>query len=387
MVILGKHLTSKTESLVLQLEQSFHYPVEYLPVETLPGRNAAGSVDIYHQTGKYRVWLESNLPKEAFEADLLHELHHITQGELGYPTVFNKPSSDFYSRSRSSVEDVGSHLGSVVLDIDVNNWLSEHGYSYHFFASNNYQALIQSQQKFPLLRDPLNFAELCLALVHVSLYFDNSDTSKLFAHYSEYVDVISTAKSIRNELLDYTYDSPQIAMLAMDFLIDSLNLWKWYYVSSPHNCVRTKREYDCFRSAVLKEIINVVYIPLKISRQPVSAGDGIYLGAEEMETISVQSNSLTKRAIFAVKVSGDSMKPRFSDEDILLVEDAKDINVGEIGVFTMDGNGYVKQRGNDELISLNPSYPPIPMNASIQCNGRIIGKLRSAWIGQGNDSE
>ncbi|MBQ8698542.1 MAG: LexA family transcriptional regulator [Schwartzia sp.] len=124
----------------------------------------------------------------------------------------------------------------------------------------------------------------------------------------------------------------------------------------------------------------LIYFPLSLSMQPVSAGKGAYLGPEEMEAIFVQQNSLTKQASFAVKVAGDSMEPLYSDGDILLVEGADDIRIGEIGVFTMDGDGYVKKRGEGELISLNPDYAPIPMNESIWCNGRVIGKLAPEWI-------
>ena len=124
----------------------------------------------------------------------------------------------------------------------------------------------------------------------------------------------------------------------------------------------------------------LMYMQLPFSRQPVSAGRGAYLGPEELDTIFVEKNSLTRRASFAVKVSGDSMEPEYSDGDILLVEGADDIRVGEIGVFTMDGDGYVKERGNEELISLNSEYDPIPMNESIWCNGRVIGKLLPEWV-------
>ena len=68
------------------------------------------------------------------------------------------------------------------------------------------------------------------------------------------------------------------------------------------------------------------------------------------------------------------------DGDTLLVESASDVRVGEIGVFTLDGQGYVKKRGYDKLISLNPEYEPIPLNESVRCNGRVIGTLDPAWI-------
>ena len=124
---------------------------------------------------------------------------------------------------------------------------------------------------------------------------------------------------------------------------------------------------------------NVTY--LQKSRQPVSAGTGVYLGPEDMEIIQVQENDLTRRASFCVPVSGDSMEPLYHDRDILLVEGCEDIPVGKIGVFTVDGDGYVKKRGNRELISLNPAYAPVPMvEGETWCNGLVIGVLDPSWI-------
>ena len=121
-------------------------------------------------------------------------------------------------------------------------------------------------------------------------------------------------------------------------------------------------------------------IPFRRSYQPASAGTGIFLGPDEFETIYVLENNLTCRASFGVPVSGNSMEPDYHDGEVLLVERAEDVRIGEVGVFTIDGDGYVKQRGDGELISLNPAYDPIPMNESIRCSGRVIGILEPDWI-------
>lgn len=121
-------------------------------------------------------------------------------------------------------------------------------------------------------------------------------------------------------------------------------------------------------------------IPFRRSNQPASAGTGMYLGPDEFETIYVLENDLTRRASFGIPVSGDSMEPNYHNGDVLLVERADDISVGQIGVFTIDGQGYVKERGDGELISTNPAYGPVRMNESICCNGRVIGVLKPEWI-------
>lgn len=126
---------------------------------------------------------------------------------------------------------------------------------------------------------------------------------------------------------------------------------------------------------------NVVRIPFRCSTQSASAGTGTYLGPEAFETIYVQKNDLTQRASWGVPVSGDSMEPRYHNKDILMIEGTEEIEVGEVGIFTIDGEGYVKELGDGKLISLNSKYAPIPINDSIRCHGRVIGILEPEWIG------
>lgn len=121
-------------------------------------------------------------------------------------------------------------------------------------------------------------------------------------------------------------------------------------------------------------------IPLRQSLQSVSAGTGAYLGPEEFETIFVEENDLTSRASFAVPVRGNSMEPRYHDGDVLLVEGKQDINIGQIGVFTVNGEGFVKERGGDVLHSLNPDYDDVALTDNSWCNGLVIGVLNPNWI-------
>ncbi len=110
----------------------------------------------------------------------------------------------------------------------------------------------------------------------------------------------------------------------------------------------------------------------------VSAGLGIHLGSNDSQDISVVENEKTKRADFALRVSGDSMEPRYHDGDILLVENTPSIEVGQLGIFICDGEGYFKELGNGCLVSLNSKYAPIPLSQfeSFSCRGTVIGTLR-----------
>lgn len=177
--------------------------------------------------------------------------------------------------------------------------------------------------------------------------------------------------------------SDEAIKLARDY--DGLDRWGQKQVRSTAD-IEAARVADQRRQASQGEGEepegSVVHIPFRCSTQSASAGTGTYLGPEAFETIYVQDNDLTRRASFGVPVSGDSMEPRYHNGDILVVEGAEEIEPGEIGVFSVDGSGYVKELGDGELISLNPAYDPIPMTESTWCHGRVIGVLDPEWIAE-----
>lgn len=116
---------------------------------------------------------------------------------------------------------------------------------------------------------------------------------------------------------------------------------------------------------------------------PVSAGFGIDLN-ELDSTIrtKVVSNVYTKQADFIVRVDGESMAPRFHHGDKLLVQETDDIEVGEIGIWYVNGKHYVKKKGEGKLISLNPKFPDVfPDEVYEQrCQGRVIGVMDPDWV-------
>lgn len=116
-------------------------------------------------------------------------------------------------------------------------------------------------------------------------------------------------------------------------------------------------------------------IEIRISQLAASAGTGDPLGDEVYETITVKRTPESERADFAIRVDGDSMETTFSDGDILLVESTPQINAGDIGIFVVNGEGYVKEFGGDRLISHNTAYGDIMLHDydMIMCSGKVIG--------------
>ena len=123
---------------------------------------------------------------------------------------------------------------------------------------------------------------------------------------------------------------------------------------------------------------DVKTIPLRLYEDPASAGYGNNSVSNNNYTIiNVANTDLNTKADYAVKVSGYSMLPQFNNGDIVLVKQQHDVPIGEVGIFTVNDETYIKQRGKGELISINPNFPNIPFaeNDTIVCNGIVLGKL------------
>ncbi len=117
---------------------------------------------------------------------------------------------------------------------------------------------------------------------------------------------------------------------------------------------------------------------IPVYRLPVSAGPGVYLDDTDTELISIPDNSKTVDCDFALRISGDSMEPLYHNGDMVLVQNCDSVEVGELGIFVLDGNGFFKKFGGNRLISLNPEYADIMLKNFTEsvCCGKVIGKLK-----------
>lgn len=115
-------------------------------------------------------------------------------------------------------------------------------------------------------------------------------------------------------------------------------------------------------------------LPLQL--YPVSAGPGNFLLDENYENIPVDDD-VPMSADFGVRVSGDSMEPLLHNNQIIWVHKQTDLEHGEIGIFFLDGEAYVKKFQHNEhgtfLISLNSAYAPLPVTSG--SDFRIFGKV------------
>ena len=108
---------------------------------------------------------------------------------------------------------------------------------------------------------------------------------------------------------------------------------------------------------------------------PVSAGTGVNLEGCEKGMLEVEETPLTLQANFALRVSGNSMEPVYHNGDVVLIASQPSVEINEIGIFVLNGEGFIKKFGGNRLISLNPRYDDIPLHDydSVYCRGKVIG--------------
>lgn len=125
------------------------------------------------------------------------------------------------------------------------------------------------------------------------------------------------------------------------------------------------------------EEIRMITLPLYYF--PVSAGTGTALDDDAYcETVEVRATKASMGADYALRVSGNSMEPKFEDGDILLVRRQREVAIGDLGIFIADGEGYFKRYMGEVLRSFNPAYQDIRIEnfAEFACRGKVIGRMR-----------
>ena len=111
---------------------------------------------------------------------------------------------------------------------------------------------------------------------------------------------------------------------------------------------------------------------------PVSAGTGQFLDSDRFSEIEV-GDEVAASADFGVRVAGDSMEPLYLDGQIIWIHKQDTLEEGEIGIFFLDDEAYVKKYHQTDsgiqLISLNSKYSPINVSSesTLKTFGKVVG--------------
>ena len=116
-----------------------------------------------------------------------------------------------------------------------------------------------------------------------------------------------------------------------------------------------------------------------------AAGFGAALGESQGEWISVLADRETELADEIITVCGRSMEPVYYDGDQVLVQHTGHLRFGEVGVFLVENEGYIKEYREDGLHSFNPEYRTMTFREDqpVRCLGRVIGKLKKTQLPSG----
>lgn len=132
---------------------------------------------------------------------------------------------------------------------------------------------------------------------------------------------------------------------------------------------------------------------MRISRNLASAGTGDELDADEFEEMEFPVSQIPEGADYGVRIHGDSMMPYYTDGQIVWIEKCCELNPGEVGLFMLDGKGYIKVYSEEmpdedeiedyifdgvvrpkvSLVSYNKKYPPIRITE--YCDLKIAGRV------------
>lgn len=102
------------------------------------------------------------------------------------------------------------------------------------------------------------------------------------------------------------------------------------------------------------------------------AGTGFYF--DDIPTDTLEAPYM-KGADFIIGVSGDSMEPNYHDGERLYVQKVKELTLGDVGIFTIHNECFVKELGELGLISRNPEYEDIKGTEDVRLIGRVLGKV------------
>ena len=123
-------------------------------------------------------------------------------------------------------------------------------------------------------------------------------------------------------------------------------------------------------------------ITIEVFEEPSAAGEGNYVSSAPASHMEQYPEEVIHRQTdYGVVISGQSMEPKYPDKAVVFVRSTQLVEPGEVGIFLLDGQTYIKQlqvdreTGAISLHSLNPEYADIdiPPYADLRVQGKVLG--------------
>ena len=128
------------------------------------------------------------------------------------------------------------------------------------------------------------------------------------------------------------------------------------------------------------------YRPLCLYEEAASAGVAAPMADHaKQETVYALEASIPHGTDCIIPVNGRSMEPTYRNGSYVYVDTRAAIQPGQVGIFIVNGEAFIKEYQPDGLHSHNPRYKTIYTGegADVRCCGRVTGAVAEGDIATG----
>lgn len=226
--ILNKTLSVKTSELIESITSNFKKEVIFKPIELL-NIGGYGAAD-YWSENCYTIYLKEDLPKEAFETNILHELFHIQQLEEGYPSIRNITSNGYPDTEYTSF--IGRIIQATILDLDVELRLNSHGYNSAFFVNRRYKTLKSINSKKIHFNDRFEKEPFDIQFILFNLLSKQSQKDFIIPYLNnQFPGLVDNALELSDKISEIGYNTPEKCTKCFTIIFDFYNLWENHCIS------------------------------------------------------------------------------------------------------------------------------------------------------------
>lgn len=136
-----------------------------------------------------------------------------------------------------------------------------------------------------------------------------------------------------------------------------------------------------------KKRLRQAYMPLCLYEEAAAAGIGTPMqDYVENQMVYVLEENVPHGTDGIIHVNGRSMEPTFADGSYVYIDSSAEVQPGQIGIFIVNGEAYIKEYQPDGLYSHNTRYKPIIMSegSDVRCCGKVTGLVADGDIAKGS---
>ena len=129
------------------------------------------------------------------------------------------------------------------------------------------------------------------------------------------------------------------------------------------------------------------YRPISLYEEPAAAGVGTPMVSDGSGVTAYVRADTPGNCL--IRVNGRSMEPVYPHNRYVYVDTSADVGIGQVGIFIVNGESYIKERQADGLHSYNPRFPttvPGP-DSVLSFFDRVLGLVEEDDLATGEKAE